>query len=135
MSFGRQRKRRPAVEITSLIDVVFILLIFFMVTTTFADKKALEIDLPDAKKGKTMEQTLDVVEVDNTGTISYQGERVTLQQLQEQVSDKVAEEGVEFMNLRVDTGTPYGTVIQVQETLQEAGLKGFYSQVDEAASE
>ena len=60
----RTRSRRRAyISLTPLIDVVFILLIFFMVSTTFTKETQLEIDLPEAK-GEKAEQQADHIEVE-----------------------------------------------------------------------
>ena len=48
MNFKRQTRAAPDVNLTPLIDVVFLLLIFFMVTTTFTDEGKLTITLPEA---------------------------------------------------------------------------------------
>ena len=52
----RRRKRRPAITITPLIDVVFLLLIFFMVSTTFGEPAAIDITLPAAETGADQER-------------------------------------------------------------------------------
>lgn len=48
MKLSREREQEPEINLTSLIDVVFLLLIFFMVSTTFERQAALKIDLPEA---------------------------------------------------------------------------------------
>ncbi|TDT39448.1 biopolymer transport protein ExbD [Halospina denitrificans] len=63
MKFRRQTNQEVSVNLTPLIDVVFLLLIFFMVSTTFTQKTELEIDLPEAD-GKEAEQPADHVEVE-----------------------------------------------------------------------
>jgi biopolymer transport protein ExbD len=71
MKFGR-RRRRPdvAIDLTSLIDVVFLLLIFFMVSTTFVRQTKLEVKLPEAK-GQLRDEQPDVVQVTVTADGSY----------------------------------------------------------------
>lgn len=67
MNFQRQRKDTIELNLTPLIDVVFILLIFFMVTTTFDREAELKIELPDAGgTEKTVEKYIDV-SIDSTG--------------------------------------------------------------------
>ena len=56
MQFKRQAKDSIDVNLTPLIDVVFLLLIFFMVSTTFTDKTELRLDLPEAKGAPQMQQ-------------------------------------------------------------------------------
>lgn len=63
MKFRRQANQEVSVNLTPLIDVVFLLLIFFMVSTTFTRETELQIDLPEAD-GEQAEQPVDQVEVE-----------------------------------------------------------------------
>ncbi|TVP91678.1 MAG: biopolymer transporter ExbD [Pseudomonadaceae bacterium] len=56
MNFRRQRAEEVSVNLTPLIDVVFLLLIFFMVSTTFTRETQLQLDLPQAESGQPAEQ-------------------------------------------------------------------------------
>ncbi|WP_373185439.1 ExbD/TolR family protein [Halopseudomonas sp.] len=55
MNFRRQRQEEASVNLTPLIDVVFLLLIFFMVSTTFTRETQLKLDLPEAASGEQVE--------------------------------------------------------------------------------
>lgn len=62
MSFRRRGRAEVSVNLTPLIDVVFLLLIFFMVSTTFSRETQLAIDLPEAS-GSEKEQPRELIEV------------------------------------------------------------------------
>src|SRR6056297_1423443 len=62
MKFLRRRREDPGVDLTPLIDVVFLLLIFFMVSTTFIRETQLKIDLPEAS-GELQEIEKNVIEI------------------------------------------------------------------------
>ncbi|MFW6092779.1 MAG: ExbD/TolR family protein [Pseudomonadota bacterium] len=62
MNFRRRRREEPGVDLTPLIDVVFLLLIFFMVSTTFIRETQLKIDLPEAS-GELQEVENEVLEI------------------------------------------------------------------------
>lgn len=55
MNFRRQRQEEASVNLTPLIDVVFLLLIFFMVSTTFTRETQLKLDLPEAASGEQVD--------------------------------------------------------------------------------
>ena len=75
MKFPRRRRDPVEVNLTPLIDVVFLLLIFFMVSTTFETRQALELELPESQSGQAMEAAPVTVVV--TGEGDYRlGERV-----------------------------------------------------------
>lgn len=62
MKFKRQRSQEVGVDLTPLIDVVFLLLIFFMVSTTFTRENHLNIELPEAS-GERSEQQAELIDV------------------------------------------------------------------------
>ena len=62
MKFSRRGRHEASVELTPLIDVVFLLLIFFMVSTTFIRETQLKIDLPEAA-GELQEIEEDIIEI------------------------------------------------------------------------
>lgn len=89
MKFRRQAQQEVSVNLTPLIDVVFLLLIFFMVSTTFTRETELQIDLPEAEGTEAQEQAERVeVEVSADGVFSVNGQRlkdVARQSLKERV--------------------------------------------------
>ena len=74
MKFKRQSQDEASVNLTPLIDVVFLLLIFFMVSTTFTRESHLQIDLPEAsgQPAEAQAEQIDVVITDN-GEMSVNG--------------------------------------------------------------
>ena len=74
MHFRRQRLDDVSINLTPLIDVVFLLLIFFMVSTTFTRETQLSIDLPEAA-GQVKAQTEEEIEIliDESGTYRVNG--------------------------------------------------------------
>ncbi|MBR9882827.1 MAG: biopolymer transporter ExbD [Oceanospirillales bacterium] len=75
MRFQRQRREEVSVNLTPLIDVVFLLLIFFMVSTTFTKETHLEVDLPEASAAQAQSgvQSVDVV-INAEGNYSVNGQ-------------------------------------------------------------
>ena len=76
MKFRRRRRDEAGVDLTPLIDVVFLLLIFFMVSTTFIRETQLKIDLPEAS-GELQEIEDDVIEI----SVDRRGDYAVNQQL------------------------------------------------------
>jgi biopolymer transport protein ExbD len=77
VKFPRRTLEDPAINLTPLIDVVFLLLIFFMVTTTFTRETRLAVDLPEAEAGQSdpVNQPLEVL-VSESGSYSINDERL-----------------------------------------------------------
>lgn len=74
MKFRRQRREELGINLTPLIDVVFLLLIFFMVSTTFTRETQLSIDLPEAEgqAGEATERQIEIL-IDETGQYRVNG--------------------------------------------------------------
>ena len=77
MKFRRRRREQVEINLASLIDVVFILLLFFVVSTTFTRETRMQVDLPEAASGTPPEQSelkqLEVV-ISADGTFSLNGQ-------------------------------------------------------------
>lgn len=76
MNFRRRARDEAGIDLTPLIDVVFLLLIFFMVSTTFIRETQLKIDLPEAS-GELQEIEDDVIEI----TVDRRGDYAVNEQL------------------------------------------------------
>ncbi len=113
-----------AMEMTPLIDVVFLLIIFFMVSTVFVDfSRRMDLNLPSSKssiideKPKTLE-----IKMSKDKKIFLAGKPVTLLGL-EQTLRKIDVKGKkQTAIIRADKVLPYGEVIQVMGLLQKAGI-------------
>lgn len=126
MKFARRVRAEVEVNLTPLIDVVFLLLIFFMVSTTFTKETLLSIDLPEAS-GDPARIAPEQIEVSITqqGDIAVNGTALvnngleTLKSALEKVS-----EGVNTMPLIItaDAATPHQSVVNAMDA---AGQLGF----------
>ena len=77
MRFSDKPKRRPTINITSLIDVLFLLLTFFLVTTTFIEQAALKVELPSMQNADRVQQEKRfILNVSKDGQMVYNGEVV-----------------------------------------------------------
>ncbi|WP_045859947.1 ExbD/TolR family protein [Teredinibacter purpureus] len=125
MQFKRQVKAEEQVNLTPLIDVVFLLLIFFMVSTTFTKETHLKIDLPEAvgDKQPTVVDQIEVV-VDSHGGYSVNGRALVNKQintLRTAILDVGGgNTGVPFI-ITGDANTPYQIVISVMDLAGDMG--------------
>ena len=113
-----------AMEMTPLIDVVFLLIIFFMVSTVFVDfSRRMEINLPSSKssiideKPKTLE-----IEMSKDKKIFLAGKPITVLGLEQALRKLDVKGRKQTAILKADKLLPYGEVIQVMGLLQKAGI-------------
>lgn len=123
MYFKREQEENYSLELTPLIDVVFLLLIFFMVSTVFVDfPRRMDIVLPTSK-ASSEDQAVKNFEIEMTKdkTIYLDGKKVTLTSL-EQLLEKIKKTGDRKALIRADKDIPYGEVVQVMGLLQAAEI-------------
>jgi biopolymer transport protein ExbD len=129
VKFRRSRRRREDIEInlTSLIDVVFILLLFFVVTTTFKRESQLQVDLPEAVSGAPEEhppKRLDIA-ISADGDYAVNDHRLPKSDLDTLLSALRAESGGDTslpLSISADGKTPHQAVITAMDA---AGKLGF----------
>ena len=124
MRFDTRPEEDYNLSLTALIDVVFLLLIFFMVSTAFIDfSRRLDIRLPEARAGtETGEQIRQVVvEVGLEGRITLNGKTVTLAALESSL--KAARDVHERTAvIRADERLPYGLIVRILGICRAAGI-------------
>jgi len=120
-----QRTRRPeiALELTPLIDVVFLLLIFFMVSTTFAVTSGIDVNLPSSKTTR-IEERADKIELSVTseGRLFWDNAAVNDQVLIARLQSMARENPEMLVVIRADTHVMHGRVFFVMDAAREAGL-------------
>ena len=128
MSFARPRQplRRAAVPLAPMLDILFLLLIFFATSTTFrAGEQQIDVNLPLAQTGQTREPTPTevVVNIREDGSIVVAGRTMPLSQLRAMLSELVREFPNERVIIRGDETTQYGRVVEVMDTARLARVK------------
>lgn len=126
MKFARRTRAEVEVNLTPLIDVVFLLLIFFMVSTTFTKDTQLSIDLPEAN-GDPAQISDKVVEilVTRKGTYAINGKSLVDNKLEtlKRAIEKTAEGDTSLpMIITADSATPHQAVVTAMDA---AGQLGF----------
>lgn len=126
-SRGSQSRESDSINLTPLIDVVFLLLIFFMVSTTFTKESHLQIDLPEADaEPRTQEETqpLDIL-ITAEGHYSVDGRRLVNDKIQTLKSalGKVSEGNSDRpLTITADAQAPHQAVVRAMDA---AGQMGF----------
>ena len=126
MKFKIRQEEELQIGLTPLIDVVFILLIFFMVTTTFDRSSELRIELPDAtvKNKATQEKTLEI-DIDANGQFFVNQVRVissSPKALYLAISKVVGDNREMPVVLKADAKTPHQYVVTAMDTIGRLGM-------------
>lgn len=108
------------IDMSPMIDCVFILLIFFIVTTTFVDETGVEVDKPQAASSVRLEKTSILIAITAQGTVVYGGRDIGVGGVQPLVRRMLQKEKVPVV-LQADAAVPAGLLVRV---IDEAKLAG-----------
>lgn len=117
----------PEINLTSLIDVVFLLLIFFMISTTFERQAALKIDLPESSAEARPQEDPDRLElvIDPDGRI-YLNDQQLVDSAPATIRAALAEQAGDLRNIpvvvRADAQTPHHYVVTVMDVTGQLGF-------------
>jgi len=123
MRFVTTRRPDPAIDVTPMIDVVFQLLIFFMVSTNFIETPGLQVDLPRSSPQTVLSDKKDIqiwMTVDDE--IYVDDEPVDLEGLVARLGTRAAEAPDTLVVIKADQGVSHGRVVTVMDRAKSLGL-------------
>lgn len=109
-----------AIDISPLIDCVFILLIFFIVTTVFVEETGVEVDKPTAASAVQLEKSSILIAIDKEGRVVYDERDIGVGGVQQQVKRLIQQEDLPVI-IQADREAPAGLLVRV---IDEAKLAG-----------
>ena len=116
----------PSITVVSLIDILAILLIFFIVTTTFKQRlPQLQINLPESKSATVAtseSKKIILLQIKGPEQITLDGKPVTARDLATAIREVQKTNPGCSITMQADKEAPFGTVVSVLDALQEAGV-------------
>ena len=125
MQFEGARRSGQAPNLTPLIDIVFLLLVFFMLTAHFVRDEGLPIELPEAASAVSLEQKEPLeIAISSSGQVTISGEQILLELLVEKVSSLLSSRDEKRIVIRGDAGVSLGDSVKVIDAARQAGASG-----------
>lgn len=123
MNFKRRQYRRLSVDITPLIDVIFLLLIFFMISTTFITAPGIHVNLPTAD-GKSNPKTTDPIEVTITekSEVFINGRSTKLDAVNGALANAKKATKNNTVIIKADGNVRHQLVVDVMDAAKQAGI-------------
>ncbi|MBI3306298.1 MAG: biopolymer transporter ExbD [Candidatus Omnitrophica bacterium] len=122
MEFIRPRKSSLGLDMTPMIDIVFQLLIFFMLSSSFLNP-SLKLTLPKAIQQDQREPEKIVVSADKNGNIYVNTQKVPREQLKAQLENRFAGDVKKAVHLRGDAEMPYKFFVEIMDIARQAGAQ------------
>lgn len=129
MKFGRRRRQETQLILTSLIDVMFTILLFFMVSTEFVSDKGesaeagVQVDLPRANSQMMLDEVKDLrITVTSAGEVSIDGVLLDPDALRQRLRATAASDPNTLIVLKADSAVVHGKVVEVMDLARDVGL-------------
>lgn len=124
MQVRRKKKTVIGLTMASLIDVVFLLLIFFMLSSEFVRERAIDVDLPESGAAETVNKENAVVYLKSDGTVNFQGMSVKFSELESSIRKYFNEKGNSGVTVKAHRKSALDEVVMVISSVKKAGAIG-----------
>ncbi|WP_027389557.1 ExbD/TolR family protein [Chrysiogenes arsenatis] len=119
MKFATEKKRQLTINLTPMIDIVFLLLIFFMITTTFDTTGGISVNLPKGtQSAQTAPRALEIT-VTADGTYHRDGQAVTLETL----NAEIRRQTFPSLVIMADERVTHGKVVALMDVARTGGIE------------
>lgn len=113
----------PSIDMTPMIDMVFQLLIFFLLTSIFASRPVLDLVLPEAEYSKASDQERELhLSIQKGGRIFVNQEEVPMEHLQAALKKRIKKDQRKTVFLSADSDVPFQIFVTVLDIAQDLGL-------------
>lgn len=122
---ARKRLREEedaAIDMTPMLDIVFIMLIFFIVTTSFVKEAGIDVHRPEASQATDKPSANIFIAVRENGEVWMDRRQVDVERVAANLERLLAEQPTDMVVIQADEGARHGVVVQVMDQIKEAGI-------------
>ncbi len=119
----RKARKQPELSIAPLIDIIFLLLIFFMVTTTFAKREGIAVKKPKAEMAEQLDNQSLAVTIDEKGRVYADDKEIDTAELGALVKQHVTTQAEASVIVEADARADVGVLVKVLDTCKKAGAQ------------
>ena len=118
-----KKRRRVIINITSLIDVLFLLLIFFIMSSSFIYQPGMKLELPESRSATSEKMKELILEMREDGRITLNQEPARLDNLEELFEQALPSLEEKTLVIKADTHVPHGDVVKAMDVAKLSGLE------------
>ncbi|MDA3899437.1 MAG: biopolymer transporter ExbD [Spirochaetes bacterium] len=117
--------KKGGIDLTALIDLVFLLVVFFMVSSSLGKTSSIHVTVPFAKNSGESQSASAIITVDSDNKIFLNDSPVNEEQLEQVFSDNLERLQKDTVLIRGDESSDYGVIIRIMDSLSSVGINDF----------
>ncbi len=125
MEFERRRYNHTHINIAPLVDMVFLLLLFFMLTSHWIQDPAIQIRLPESSTAEVKNDEAKTIFITQNGEIYFMDRRMNIQDLQRAIKGQFSDREKDFLKIKADKEVRVELLISVIDEVRRSGVKNF----------
>ncbi|WP_018984581.1 ExbD/TolR family protein [Salinimonas chungwhensis] len=118
----RTEEEDAQIDMTPMLDVVFIMLIFFIVTTVFVKEAGIEVNKPDADQATMRKNANIFVAITDDGSVWLDKREVSVDSVRANIERLLTEQPTDYVIIQADVKAKHGTVVKVMDQIKAAGV-------------
>ncbi len=123
MRFREKRITRTIINLTPMVDMLFLILLFFLVTSSFIEQPNIKLELPSTKYASTSKIEERILTISQDGKLFFRNEPVERKNLVSILKNAFSKQDDKTLVLRADKNVSYGVVVDVMDAAKGAGLR------------
>lgn len=125
MDFERKRHSHTHMNIAPLVDVVFLLLLFFMLTSRLVQEPVINVKLPESRAAEVESVMIKTITITKENEIYFMDTKHALESLSKSIAETISEPETDVLRIRADTDVNIGFLVKVIDEVRAAGVKNF----------
>lgn len=125
MKFERRKRAPLHTDIAPLVDVVFILLLFFMVTSHISLEPSIDIKLPQSKTSQPRESNEIILFISGEEQVFIDNKKIEIEEIRDAVQEQLHIPDTKSIKIKADKNVSVGTLIRVVDEVRLSGALGF----------
>lgn len=123
MKFREKRITKSIINLTPMVDMLFLILLFFLVTSSFIEQPNIKLELPSTRYASTSKVEERVLTISEDGKLFFQNKPVERKDLITVLKNAFLKQDDKTLVLRADKNVSYGAVIDIMDAAKGAGLR------------
>lgn len=125
MEFKRQKRRHSHINVTPLVDVVFNLVLFFVITYNVTADPGIRIQLPQSSTAQIQQEEVITIHVSRDGQIFIEDMSVSLSEISSVLQARAGSGGGAMVKIRADQESSVGLLVQIVDAVRIGGFSSF----------